>query len=269
MQFGELSETLDSNGVVIDNSTTIAIIPKIIHGRTRLMTSLIINPIERPEVTQQLSENIILTTVDDIYNWVKMSSLYPLMFGTACCFMEFMAAYASRFDLERYGMIPRATPRQADLLITAGTITMKYAPNLVRLYEQMPEPKYVIAMGACTITGGMFSVDSPSAVRGVDKLIPVDVYIPGCPPRPEAVIDAIIKLRKKIANESLQERYQTQQTHRYYSITHHMKPVAPVNDGQYLKSSTREVPPPELAMAPGLELPLALPETHNSELHPG
>lgn len=269
MQFGELSETLVSNGVVIDRSTTIAIIPKIIYGGTQLMTSSIINPIERPEVTQQLSENIILTTVDDIYNWVKMSSLYPLMFGTACCFMEFMAAYASRFDLERYGMIPRATPRQADLLITAGTITMKYAPNLVRLYEQMPEPKYVIAMGACTITGGMFSVDSPSAVRGVDKLIPVDVYIPGCPPRPEAVIDAIIKLRKKIANESLQERHLTQQTHRYYSITHHMKPVAPVNDGQYLKSSTREVPPAKLVMAPGLELPLALPETHNSELHPG
>ncbi|MDZ7961512.1 MAG: NADH-quinone oxidoreductase subunit NuoB [Aulosira sp. DedQUE10] len=232
------------------------------------MTSSIINPIERPEITQQLSENIILTTVDDIYNWVKMSSLYPLMFGTACCFMEFMAAYASRFDLERYGMIPRATPRQADLLITAGTITMKYAPNLVRLYEQMPEPKYVIAMGACTITGGMFSVDSPSAVRGVDKLIPVDVYIPGCPPRPEAVIDAIIKLRKKIANESIQERHQNEQTHRYYSITHRMKAVSPVNDGQYLRSSTREVPPPEITMAPGLELPLALPENHSSELRP-
>jgi len=218
------------------------------------MTNSIINPTERLEVTQQLSENIILTTVDDLYNWVKMSSLYPLMFGTACCFMEFMAAYASRFDMERLGMIPRATPRQADLIITAGTITMKYAPNLVRLYEQMPEPKYVIAMGACTITGGMFSVDSPSAVRGVDKLIPVDVYIPGCPPRPEAVIDAIIKLRKKIANESIQERYKTQQTHRYYSIPHQMKVVPPVNDGQYLKSPTRKVLPQELIMATGLEL---------------
>ncbi|MBD2197439.1 MULTISPECIES: NADH-quinone oxidoreductase subunit NuoB [Calothrix] len=230
------------------------------------MTSSIINPVERPEITQQLSENIILTTVDDIYNWVKMSSLYPLMFGTACCFMEFMAAYASRFDLERYGMIPRATPRQADLLITAGTISMKYAPNLVRLYEQMPEPKYVIAMGACTITGGMFSVDSPSAVRGVDKLIPVDVYIPGCPPRPEAVIDAIIKLRKKIANESIQERHISQQTHRYYSINHRLKPVEPVNDGQYLRSSTRETYPPELAIDPDSQLPLALPKTQNSQV---
>jgi NAD(P)H-quinone oxidoreductase subunit K len=222
------------------------------------MTDTIINPIERAEITQQLSENVILTTLDDIYNWAKMSSLYPLMFGTACCFMEFMAAYASRFDLERFGMIPRATPRQADLLITAGTITMKYAPNLVRLYEQMAEPKYVIAMGACTITGGMFSVDSPSAVRGVDKLIPVDVYIPGCPPRPEAVIDAIIKLRKKIANESIQERKQTQQTHRYYSIPHKMKVMSPVNDGQYLRSPQRDNQPKKIAEAVELTLPLTL-----------
>lgn len=222
------------------------------------MTDTIINPAQHPEVTQQLSENIILTTLDDLYNWAKMSSLYPMMFGTACCFMEFMAAYASRFDMERYGMIPRATPRQADLLITAGTITMKYAPNLVRLYEQMPEPKYVIAMGACTITGGMFSVDSPSAVRGVDKLIPVDVYIPGCPPRPEAVLDAIIKLRKKIANESIQERERTKQTHRYYSIPHKMKVVSRVNDGQYLRSGTREAPVQEILEATGLPLPLQL-----------
>jgi NAD(P)H-quinone oxidoreductase subunit K len=219
------------------------------------MTS-IINPVERAEVTQQLSENIILTTVDDLYNWAKMSSLYPMMFGTACCFMEFMAAYASRFDMERFGMIPRATPRQADLMITAGTITMKYAPNLVRLYEQMPEPKYVIAMGACTITGGMFSVDSSSAVRGVDKLIPVDVYIPGCPPRPEAVLDAIIKLRKKIANESIQERQETKQTHRYYSIPHKMKVVSPVHDGRYLYKLEQETQPPSIAAAPGLPLPL-------------
>lgn len=224
------------------------------------MTNSIINPVEHPEVTQQLSENIILTTVDDLYNWAKMSSLYPMMFGTACCFMEFMAAYASRFDMERFGMIPRATPRQADLMITAGTITMKYAPNLVRLYEQMPEPKYVIAMGACTITGGMFSVDSSSAVRGVDKLIPVDVYIPGCPPRPEAVLDAIIKLRKKIANESIQERQQTKQIHRYYSIPHSMKVVSPVHNGRYLQSLEEQTQPLEIAAASGLPLPLALQE---------
>ncbi|BAZ51059.1 NADH dehydrogenase subunit K [Nostoc sp. NIES-4103] len=229
------------------------------------MTNSIINPVERPQVTQQLSENVILTTVDDLYNWAKMSSLYPLFFGTACCFVEFAGMIGSRFDLERFGMFPRATPRQADLLITAGTITMKYAPTLVRLYEQMGEPKYVIAMGACTITGGMFSADSPSAVRGVDKLIPVDVYLPGCPPRPEAIMDAIVKLRKKIANESIQERQQTQQTHRFYSIYHRMKVVPPVNDGQYLRNSAREVPPQALTMATELELPLALQQTESEK----
>jgi NAD(P)H-quinone oxidoreductase subunit K len=224
------------------------------------MTDKIINPVETPEITQHLSENIILTTLDDLYNWAKMSSLYPLMFGTACCFMEFMAAYASRFDMERFGMIPRATPRQADLLITAGTITMKYAPNLIRLYEQMPEPKYVMAMGACTITGGMFSVDSPTAVRGVDKLIPVDVYIPGCPPRPEAVIDAVIKLRGKIANESIHQRWQTKQTHRYYSIPHKMNVVPPIFDGQYLKTPKREARAKEIVEAKELALQLSLSE---------
>jgi NAD(P)H-quinone oxidoreductase subunit K len=135
---------------------------------------------------------------------------------------------------------------------------MKYAPVLVRLYEQMPEPKYVIAMGACTITGGMFSMDSTTAVRGVDKLIPVDVYIPGCPPRPEAIIDAIIKLRKKIANDSLQERGNLQQTHRYYTRSHQMKVVEPILTGQYLQSETRQVPPKQLTEAMGMPVPPAM-----------
>ncbi|HEY9666042.1 MAG TPA: NADH dehydrogenase subunit K [Coleofasciculaceae cyanobacterium] len=218
----------------------------------------IINPIEHPEITHDLSENIILTTVDDLYNWARLSSLWPLMFGTACCFIEFASFLSSRFDFERFGFKPWSSPRQADVIITAGTITMKMAPALVRLYEQMPEPKYVIAMGACTITGGMFSVDSPTAVRGVDKLIPVDVYLPGCPPRPEAIIDALIKLRKKVANESMQERGLLQQTHRYYSIPHRMKPVQPVHNGEYLKSSTRQTPPKELTEAIGLPVAPAL-----------
>ena len=218
----------------------------------------IINPIERPSVTQELSENVILTTVDDLYNWARLSSLWPLMYGTACCFIEFAAMIGSRFDFDRFGLVPRSSPRQADLIITAGTITMKYAPVLVRLYEQMPEPKYVIAMGACTITGGMFSADSPTAVRGVDKLIPVDVYIPGCPPRPEAIMDAIIKLRKKISNESTQERGQLQQTHRYYSTTHKMKMVDPILTGTYLQSATRNTPPKELTEAMGMPIPPAL-----------
>ena len=219
----------------------------------------ILNPIKRDQVTQDLSENVILTTVDDLYNWARLSSLWPMMYGTACCFIEFAALIGSRFDFDRFGLLPRCSPRQADLIITAGTVTMKMAPALVRLYEEMPEPKYVIAMGACTITGGMFSTDSPSAVRGVDKLIPVDVYIPGCPPRPEAIIDAIIKLRKKMANDSIQERAEkTEQTHRYYSITHNLKATEPILTGKYLQSATRLGPPQELAQAMGMPISGAL-----------
>lgn len=221
-------------------------------------TERILNPIQRPTVTQELSENVILTTVDDLYNWARLSSLWPMLFGTACCFIEFAAMIGSRFDFDRFGLIPRSSPRQADLIITAGTITMKMAPQLVRLYEQMPEPKYVIAMGACTITGGMFSVDSPTAVRGVDKLIPVDVYLPGCPPRPEAIMDAIIKLRKKIANDSIQERSAIKQTHRFYSTTHKMKSVPDILDGKYIQSETRYTPPKELTEAIGMPVPPAL-----------
>ncbi|NEP04887.1 MULTISPECIES: photosynthetic/respiratory NAD(P)H-quinone oxidoreductase subunit K [unclassified Okeania] len=230
----------------------------------------IINPIEQsPQVTQELSENVVLTTVDDLYNWARLSSLWPLLYGTACCFIEFAALIGSRFDFDRFGLVPRSSPRQADLLITAGTITMKYAPVLVRLYEQMPEPKYVIAMGACTITGGMFSMDSPTAVRGVDKLIPVDVYIPGCPPRPEAIIDAVIKLRKKVANESLQERAQLQQVHRYYTVKHNMKVVEPILNGKYLKTSDRETPPKELTEAIGMPIPPALQAAQKEEVNRG
>lgn len=226
----------------------------------------IINPATRTGVTQDLSENVILTTVDDLYNWSRLSSLWPMMYGTACCFIEFAALIGSRFDFDRFGLLPRCSPRQADLIITSGTITMKMAPALVRLYEEMPAPKYVIAMGACTITGGMFSVDSPTAVRGVDKLIPVDAYIPGCPPRPEAIIDAIIKLRKKIANESIQERSGSiEQTHRYYSTTHNMKVVSPIHDGQYLSKGTWEKPPKELAEAMEAPISQALSESQTEK----
>nr|WP_245915857.1 photosynthetic/respiratory NAD(P)H-quinone oxidoreductase subunit K [Merismopedia glauca] len=229
----------------------------------------ILNPIERPQVTQGLSENVILTTVDDLYNWARLSSLWPLMFGTACCFIEFAGMIGSRFDFDRFGLVPRASTRQADLLITAGTITMKMAPALVRLYEQMPEPKYVIAMGACTITGGMFSVDSPTAVRGVDKLIPVDLYIPGCPPRPEAIMDAIVKLRKKVANESLQEQALYKQTHRFYSTTHEMKVVEPILTGKYLETQSRKTPPQELTEAMGMPVPPALLASQKEEVSRG
>ena len=213
------------------------------------------NPVGAPTVTSDLSENVILTSLDDLHNWARLSSLWPLLYGTACCFIEFAALIGSRFDFDRFGLVPRSSPRQADLLITAGTVTMKMAPALVRLYEQMPEPKYVIAMGACTITGGMFSADSTTAVRGVDKLIPVDLYIPGCPPRPEAIFDAVIKLRKKVGNESFAERGQMQPTHRYLTIEHAMKAVEPIVNGAYLKADTQQA-----AFAAGAGLPLASPE---------
>lgn len=220
----------------------------------------LVNPTAPPAVTHELSENVILTTVDDLYNWCRLSSLFPLLYGTACCFIEFAALIGSRFDFDRFGLLPRASPRQADLIITAGTINMKMAPALVRLYEQMPDPKYVIAMGACTITGGMFSSDSTTAVRGVDKLIPVDVYIPGCPPRPEAIIDAIIKLRKKVATESMQDRAYTLQTHRFYERSHALKAVPPILTGQYLQTGTHSAPPKELMEAMGMPVPEAIAE---------
>ena len=198
------------------------------------------SPVGGPTITNDLSENIILTSLDDLHNWARLSSLWPLLYGTACCFIEFAALIGSRFDFDRFGLVPRSSPRQADLLIVAGTVTMKMAPALVRLYEQMPEPKYVIAMGACTITGGMFSADSTTAVRGVDKLIPVDLYLPGCPPRPEAIFDAVIKLRKKVGNESVAERKKIEQTHRYCTISHQMKRVEPVITGAYLNADTQK-----------------------------
>ena len=208
-------------------------------------------PVGSPQVTADLSENVILTTLDDLHNWARLSSLWPLLYGTACCFIEFAALIGSRFDFDRFGLVPRSSPRQADLLIVAGTVTMKMAPALVRLYEQMPEPKYVIAMGACTITGGMFSADSTTAVRGVDKLIPVDLYLPGCPPRPEAIFDAVIKLRKKVGNEALAERGALQQTHRYCTVAHRMKAVEPIVDGRYLQAETQKA-----ALAAAAQLPL-------------
>jgi NADH-quinone oxidoreductase subunit B len=145
--------------------------------------------------------NILLTSVDAILDWARRSSMWPVICFPACCAFEFIAAEGPRFDMSRFGMeILRASPRQADLMITAGTLTWKMAPNVRRIYNQMPEPKWVIAMGACGISGGIFR-SSYNVVPGYNKIVPVDVYVPGCPPRPEALIYGIQMLQKKIARE--------------------------------------------------------------------
>lgn len=153
---------------------------------------------------QEIEKNIFLTTVDAVINWGRRSSLWPVICFPACCAFEFIATNGPRFDLSRFGMeILRASPRQADLMITAGTLTWKMAPNVKRIYNQMPGPKWVIAMGACAISGGTFASATYATVPGYNHIIPVDVYVPGCPPRPEALIYGIQMLQKKIAKRSL------------------------------------------------------------------
>ena len=152
---------------------------------------------------EEIKKNIFITTVDTVINWGRRSSLWPAICFPACCAFELIAANGPRFDLSRFGMeILRASPRQADLMITAGTLTWKMAPNVRRIYNQMPEPKWVIAMGACAISGGVFA-SSYSVCPGYNHVIPVDVYVPGCPPRPEALIYGIQLLQKKIAQRSI------------------------------------------------------------------
>lgn len=157
-----------------------------------------------PEQIHKTQESgFIMTKLDDVINWARANSLWPLIFGTSCCAIEMMASADAKYDWSRFGFeVARASPRQADLIIVSGTIVMKMAPVLKRLYDQMPDPKYVIAMGACTISGGPFFYNTYSVVKGVDHIIPVDVYIPGCPPRPEALLHAMITLQEKIKHET-------------------------------------------------------------------
>ena len=156
-----------------------------------------------PEVPSELQANVRLMPWDKLYNWSRKRSVWPLFGGLACCAFEMICAAASRFDQARFGMdIVRPSPRQADLMIVSGTVTKKMAPQVVRLYNQMPEPKYVIAMGACAISGGPFK-ESYNVISGVDRLIPVDVYIPGCPPRPEALYNAFLTLHAKWDQEPI------------------------------------------------------------------
>ncbi len=158
-------------------------------------------------VPEELSDNVFITSIakllDPVYNWSRRNSVWPMTFGLACCAIEMICTAASRYDLARFGMeVFRATPRQSDLLIVSGTVTKKMIPTIVRLYNQMPEPRYVMAMGACASGGGPFK-EGYSVVDGVDKFLPVDVYVPGCPPTPQALINGLIALQEKIDQQSL------------------------------------------------------------------
>jgi NADH-quinone oxidoreductase subunit B len=152
-----------------------------------------------PEMEGQVS----ITTLDKVYNWSRRNSIWPMMFGLACCGIEMICAATSRFDFSRFGMeVMRPSPRQSDLMIVSGTVTKKMIPQIVRLYNQMPEPKYVLAMGACASGGGPFK-EGYSVVDGVDKFLPVDVYVPGCPPTPQALLHGLITLQRKIDKQSI------------------------------------------------------------------
>ena len=155
------------------------------------------------EIPEELKNVVSITALDRLYNWGRRSSVWPLMFGLACCAIEMIAAQASRYDMARFGMeVMRPTPRQADLMLVSGTVTKKMIPAIVRLYNQMPEPKYVVAMGACASSGGPFK-EGYNVVAGIDKFLPVDIYIPGCPPTPQALMNGLIMLQKKIDKESI------------------------------------------------------------------
>jgi NADH-quinone oxidoreductase subunit B len=148
-------------------------------------------------------QGVWVTSMQELYNWGRKNSIWPLQFGLACCAIEMIATAASRYDIARFGgEVFRPSPRQADLMIVAGTVTKKMAPQIVRLYNQMPDPKYVIAMGACAISGGPFK-QGYNVLKGIDRYIPVDVYVPGCPPRPEALLHALIELQHKIDGQQL------------------------------------------------------------------
>ena len=156
-------------------------------------------------VPDELKGTVTLAPWEKFYNWCRARSVWPMMFGLACCAIEMIAAQASRYDMARFGMeVMRPTPRQSDLMLVSGTVTKKMLPLIVRLYNQMPEPKYVVAMGACASGGGPFK-EGYNVVAGIDKFLPVDVYIPGCPPTPQALIHGMIKLQEKIDKQSIKQ----------------------------------------------------------------
>ena len=157
-------------------------------------------------VEQFESGNIIVTTADKFLNWSRLSSMWQMFFGLACCAIEMMATSASHYDLDRFGIIPRPSPRHVDIILISGTVTLKMATRIKRLWEQMPEPKYCISMGSCSNSGGPYWEHGYHVLKGVDRVIPVDVYVPGCPPRPEALLEGLIKLQEKIRTQSLAKK---------------------------------------------------------------
>lgn len=153
--------------------------------------------------------NIVIAKVEDVMNWARLSSLWQLSFGLACCAIEMMATSASDYDFDRFGVMPRPTPRQVDVIIISGTVTLKMATRIKRLYEQMPDPKYIISMGSCANSGGPYWEHGYHVLKGIDRIIPVDVYVPGCPPRPEALLEGLLKLQEKIRTETLRTKKKT------------------------------------------------------------
>jgi NADH-quinone oxidoreductase subunit B len=169
------------------------------------MTTTLEGPISDLEIPEDIQPNIFVTSLDKIYNWSRRNSCWPMLFGLACCAIEMICTAASRYDLSRFGMeVMRPSARQADLMIVSGTVTKKMIPPIVRLYNQMPEPKYVLAMGACATSGGPFK-EGYNVVSGIDKFLPVDVYVPGCPPKPEALLHGFLKLFEKIESQSIRD----------------------------------------------------------------
>lgn len=162
----------------------------------------------QPWIEARIEENVFTTTVEQAINWARQSSIWPMTFGLACCAIEMMAAGASRYDMDRFGAGAfRATPRQADLMIVAGTVTYKMASRVRRLYNMMPDPKFVIAMGACTVGGGPYFKYGYHVVKGVDLVVPVDVYVPGCPPRPEALLEGLMRIQDKIRGHKIAKKH--------------------------------------------------------------
>jgi NADH-quinone oxidoreductase subunit B len=211
-----------------------------------------------PGVPDELRKNVLLTTVDNVYNWGRARSMWPMMFGLACCAIEMIAVQAARFDLSRFGMeIMRASPRQADLMIVSGTVTKKMIPNIVRLYNQMAEPKYVLAMGACATSGGPFK-EGYNVVSGVDKFVPVDVYVPGCPPTPEALLYGVMKIHEKVFSQSVRTApwYRKDQLNEPLSVPGLGPDLYNPKDYEALKSATTEQPG-----SPEIEQPPVGPET--------